>query len=300
MASLARLATRQHGVITHGQLLGLGFSSSAIGRMVGSGHVYRIHRGVYIVGHLATHAYAYETAAILACAPQAMLRHPTATRLWELPLPAPTSSDIHVTVVGRNLRDRPGIKIDSISSIDETDVRRLHGLPLTSPALTLLDLAGTQSERDLRRALNEARVQRLVTDKALLATADRHAWRKGSAAIRETLRSEEGCFSTESEAEALCLRLMIKHGIPPDETQGRVGPYRVDFLYRRERLVVEVDGYRYHSTHGRFVDDRRKATGLAALGYLLYPLTWADLTGSVDETMSRLADVLRLRRRNEA
>ncbi len=127
-------------------------------------------------------------------------------------------------------------------------------------------------------------------------STERHRLRKGAAALRSFLSSEVGRFVTESEAEALCLRLMTEHGIPPDESQARVGPYRVDFLYRRERLVVEVDGYRFHSSHSRFVEDRRRASELGALGYALHPLSWADLTESPSRAMSRLADALAMRR----
>ena len=46
---------------------------------------------------------------------------------------------------------------------------------------------------------------------------------------------------------------MVAHGLKPDGTQVEIGPYRVDFLYEAERLIVEVDGYRFHRTeHGLF------------------------------------------------
>ena len=266
--------------------------------MVESGYLHRVHRGVYIVGHLATDPYAYATAAILACAPQAMLSHPTATRLWGLPVGS--VPEICVTVVGRNVSSRDGLITRSIGKVERKDVRRLHGLPVTSPALTLLDLAGAEGKRDLRKALNEARVQRLVTDAELHATADRHSLRRGAAAIKRLLESEVESFVTESEAEALCLRLMHEHGISPDETQALVGGYRVDFLYRRERLIVEVDGYRFHSSHGRFVEDRRRAAALGALGYVLHPFSWVDLTDSPSQAMSRLAAALDVRRKQLA
>jgi very-short-patch-repair endonuclease len=246
------------------------------------------------VGHRAVHPLAYETAAVFACRPHALLSHHTAARLWELPVPA---SQTHVTVVGRTRRSLPTVTVHSLSHLADAEFRRLDGLPITSPSLTVLDLAGALAEEKLAEALNEARVQRLVTDSSLRASLQAHPTRKGARALAKLLKSERGPHVLRSKAEAIALRVLREHDMEPDASNYPIGPYTVDFLYKRERLIVEVDGYAYHSTRKRFVDDRRRMAYLASCRFQLFPLTWRDLHGGQAEAMGMLRRTLEERRR---
>ncbi|MGI9020362.1 MAG: endonuclease domain-containing protein [Solirubrobacterales bacterium] len=161
--------------------------------------------------------------------------------------------------------------------------------------MTLLDLAGLLGGGELATALNEARVLRLVRESELEATLGRHPQRRGAAALRKLLASERGPRMTRSEAERRALALMRRHGLEP-ETDVEIGPWRVDFLFRDERVVVEVDGYRYHSTPKRFVEDRRRAADLTARGFALLSLTWDDLGPEAGAAMTKLLKVLEGRR----
>lgn len=294
---LSWLASRQHGVVTSRQLLDAGFTRRQIERRRASGGLIPVHRGVYLVGHRAVAPLAFEAAAILACtgagqARPAALSGRTAGRLFGLP--APASDVIHVTVVGHTRRSLRGVSIHSIN-LAPSEVRRYEGLPVTSPSLTILDLGGDE-EADLAAALNEARVEQLVADHELRATLERHPSRKGARRLRRLLTAERGPRITRSEAERRALALMRRHGLEP-ETDVPIGPWRVDFLFRAEGVVVEVDGYRYHSTPDRFVRDRRRAADLAARGLLTLSLTWNDLGAEGDAAMARLVAALATRRR---
>jgi hypothetical protein len=236
------------------------------------------------VGHRAVPPLAHETAAVLACQPHAMLSERTAARLSLLPVP--DDSLTHVTVVGRSRRSLEGVKVHSMKQVATMDVARRDGLPVTSLLLTLLDLAGSLAEEPFAVALNEARVQRRVSDRALFAVLDRYPNRKGSRALRSLLAAGFGPRITRSEAERRALLAMRDSGIVPDASDHSIGPYRVDFWFERERVAMEVDGYRYHGTPKRFVDDRRRTAYLAARGILTFPLTWADL--DAPEAMARL------------
>jgi very-short-patch-repair endonuclease len=293
---MAEFARRQKGNVTRVQLLDAGVSARMIRRRMelGALHVYREFPGVYLVGHRAEPPLARECAAILYCAPRAMLSHRRATRVWGLP--AADHEDIEVTVVGRRISSRPGLKVHYIESIEPAELRRHRGLPITSPSLTLLDLAGVVGEDDLARALNEARVQDLVNDGEIHDTLRAHPNRRGAKWLRALMSSEESAFKVESEAERLCLKLMIKNGLKPDAAGAWIGPYRVDFLYEAERLVVEVDGYRYHRTRERFVRDRRRRADLQARGYEVFVITWFDLVDEATVTMTRLRTVREARR----
>ena len=282
-------------MVTREQLLTAGLSVGQIDRLISAGHVIRIHRGVYLVGHRAVHPLAYETAALLACRPHALLSHHTAARFWMLPVPG--GGPIHVTVVGRHRRSLDGVAVHTLAHLPRTELRRHAGLPITSPSLTLLDLAAAAGQEALANALNESRILRLVTDDQLRASLRAHPCRKGAKALGALLDAERGPTVTRSEAERRALKVMRAHGVEPDESDVRIGPYRVDFLFRRERLAVEVDGYRYHATPKRFVDDRRRIAFLATRNIQVFPLTWVDVHGEVIDAMERLRRTLGERRK---
>jgi very-short-patch-repair endonuclease len=251
-------------------------------------------RGVYFAGHGPQPPLAHECAAVLACAPRALLGVRTAASVRGLPVAA--GSEVDVIVVGRQIRGQDGIRVHMIGSLEPGELRRIHGVPIASPALTILDLAGTLAETELAAAVNEARVQRMVRDEELTAVLAAHPKRRGARALAKLLAADTAELATASEAEALCLRTMRDHGLEPDEAQARIGPYRVDFLFRAERLIVEVDGYRYHGTRHRFVRDRRRAAAIVAMGYVIFPVSWHDLVGAPAATMRALADALAARR----
>ena len=294
------VASRQKGVVTRHQLLAAGFTRTMIQRRIASGALIPIHRGVYLVGHQATHPLAYETAAIFACGRRTMLSFHTAARLRGLP--APPSDRIHVTVVGRARPVLRGVQVHTITAIGPSDLNRHHGLPITSPSLTILDMAGVLSKPSLVDLLNEARVQRLgarrlVTDAELYATIEAHPKRRGAKALRALLRSERGPHITRTKAERRALNVMRAYGIEPDATQHPVGPYEVDFWFEDERLAVEFDSVQFHDTPKRFVSDRRRTAYLAAQNIQVFPLTWYDVHGGRDEAMLRLRQALTARRR---
>jgi very-short-patch-repair endonuclease len=290
---IARYAARQRGNVTRRQLIEAGVSSGAIQRRLRRGSLRRMLRGVYFAGHGPRPPLALEAAAVLACGPQSMIGDESAAGLWEFPVPY--SGAIRVTVVGRDIRGPAGVVVREIGHLATGELRRIKGVPVTSPALTLLDLAGTQPERTLAAALNEARATRIVREEELEAVLRSHPNRRGARAFAALLGAELAVLATESEAEARCLSLMREHGLEPTGSQVRIGPYRVDFLFREAKVIVEVEGYRYHGTRHRFVRDRRRAAYLASRGYVVFPITWSDLVDRPEKTMRALAATLAAR-----
>lgn len=288
-----RIAARQHGAVTRPQLLAEGFSPSSIDRRVRWGLLKPAFPGVYLVG-AAQAPLAREAAAILACAPRAFLTHGTSARL--LHVAEAGTGKIEVTVIGRSRRGCRDLTVHSIDHLAPGEVRRHEGLPIASPSLTLLDIATRLTRDELADAIHAARHRGLVTDAELQATLVAHPQRPGAQVLGRLLGSAEMSMSVESRAEARCLRLMIRHHLKPDRSQAQVGPYRVDFLYERERLVVEVDGYRNHGGRKPFDDDRRRTSYLLSRGYAVFPITWTDLTQDPKGTMRRLRAALLARR----
>jgi very-short-patch-repair endonuclease len=283
-AVIASLARRQHGAVKRAQLLAAGLSRDLIAGRIRSGVLVPVHHGVDLVCIGTEPPLAYEAAAVLACAPNALLGGRTAARLWGLPVNGPTT--IELIVVGRYRKAPEGLRVRSISALAPSELRRHTGIPITSPSLTVLDNAAITSRSELEAIVNEARVLRLVTDEALHATVRRHRIRAGASALRRLLADERGPRITRSEAERRALEVMRDHGIEPDGSDVKIGPYRVDFLFERERVAIEVDGYRYHGTPKRFVDDGRRSKYLASKGIQVFPLTCAP-RDALGENLSR-------------
>ena len=239
---------------------------------------------------LADHA-----AAVLACRPRALLSHRTILRLRGLP--AREDGLIDVTVVGHTRRPPgPGVRTHSISHLLPAQRSDHEGIPATSTALALLDLAGFGSDSELLACLHEARVQRLVTDRRLRAALGAHPKRRGARALRRLLATEGGVKRTRSEGERRLLRLMRAHGLEPDASDHRIGPYTADFYFAAERVVVEYDGRASHDNPARFVRDRRKIAYLAARGILTVPFTAHDLAAGADRALADLHATLASRR----
>jgi very-short-patch-repair endonuclease/predicted transcriptional regulator of viral defense system len=288
---IARLATAQHGVVSRVQLLAAGVGRRAVVRRIESGRLHPIHRGVYLVGHAARPPHAREAAAVLACAPKAVVSHRSAARLWNL-LPYPANAEVCITVVRSRAPSRPGLRIHRTGSLAGCDVARFQGIPITSPARTVLDLAAQANLRELEQAVGEAGTRRLATRAALADQLERNPGRRGTAALRAVLTIEAGPAYTRSEAERRMLALIRAATLPAPETNARLHRFQVDFLWRRQRLVLEVDGYAFHSDPAAFERDRRRDAELAARGYTVIRVTWRQIVRERDAVIARLAGAL--------
>lgn len=233
-----------------------------------------MHRGVYLVGHAEPPSLAREWAALLACGEGAVLSHHTASALWRLRPSLPPTVD--VTVPGRDRR-HPGIQVHRTLSLDARDATRRYGLPVTAPARTLLDLAAVLVPRELERAIDEARTQRITTDSLLLDALGRAPHHRGARAVRDHLKNEQEPAMTRSKAEERMLALVRQADLPPFVTNRLVHGHEVDFLWRIQRVVVEVDSYQFHRSRARFENDRRRDADLQAKGYAVLRVTWRHL-----------------------
>jgi len=136
------------------------------------------------------------------------------------------------------------------------------------------------------------RRQNLLDRRDLLAPVTRRAGKRGAPLLRALLAEETGPALTRSEAEERLLILIRKAQLPPPETNVHVGNYEVDFYWRRERFVVEVDGQAFHSTTRAFENDRRRDGWLAASGIRVMRVTWKQLTNEPEALLVRLTQAL--------
>ena len=291
--AVAAVATRQHGVVSYGQLLAAGIGRRGIERRVESGRLHRVHRGIYAVGHTADAPFAREAAALLACGGGAVLSHRSAGAVWAL-VDRP-SDVVEVTVAGPDCGARPGIRLRRARRLTDKDVELRSGLRVTGPSRTLLDLAAVLSVRGLSRAVNEAFVAGLADEDSLREVLLRCPGRRGGPRIRRLLADSRGPSITRSEAERRLLELLAVAGLPAPATNVRVGGYEVDFLWRAQRLVVEVDGYAFHGTRAAFERDRLRDAELQASGLAVLRVTWRQIVDAPEATVVRIAKVLAAR-----
>lgn len=263
---VAAIARVQRGRVSRRQLLAAGLASTTIKNMVRRRLLNPEYSGVYAVAYAPPVPLARETAALLACHGRAVLSHRSAAALWDL-LP-PVDAPVEVTVVrGESGRKRAGLRLHRASLLAERDTSTHQGLPVTSPARTLLDIASCTPERLVERALDAALVVRkIVTRHDLDEVVARAGTHRGKAVLRDLLRQRGGSTLTESEAEERFLDLIRKAGLPLPETQVVFSGYRIDFLWRDLGVVFEVDGYRYHSSRSAFNRDRLKDAALKSAG----------------------------------
>jgi very-short-patch-repair endonuclease len=293
---VVELASRQNGVVTRRQLLELGLTPRIVARWWQQKRLRPIHRGVYLVGAVAP-PWAAERAALLACGAQAVLSHWTAARMAELPVRADAGSDVvHVTIPVSGGGRRPGVRAHRTGALHPAEVQRLHDLPVTTTARTLFDLAvplGRLGQaRTLERLVAVALERKLVGEAELRRLLQRHASHRGAGLLDLVLGQAGGPRLTRSEAEEALLRLIREADLPLPRMNVRVQGCEVDFLWEAERLVVEVDGWAWHSSRNRFEGDRARDARLLAAGFTVLRVTLRHIERTPLAVMARIAFML--------
>jgi len=284
--ALVELAERQWGVVGVAQLKRAGFTDTRITRWTQAGRLHRLHHGIYAVGHRALGVEGRLFAALLYAGPDALLSHATAAWWWMLWERTPVR--IHVSAAGR----RPSTRTVRVHHPRHLDGTRHRGLPVTTPARTLLDLAAVSSGADLRKAIAEAEYRRLVDLSEVEAEA--RCGRPGSAALRSALIAHRPQLAhTRSVLEERFLALCDARGIPLPQVNVRVAALLVDALWAQERLIVELDGHAAHATPTAVERDRRRELKLRAGGYRVLRYTWAQVTKHPELVAADLQAALR-------
>jgi very-short-patch-repair endonuclease len=266
---IARIAARQHGVVSAAQLRAARLGRQGIYRRVRSGRLHPLHRGVYAVGHTRLSFEGRCMAAVLALGEQAAVSHRSAAALWGM-LPA-HDGRIEVTVPGDGGRERrKRIKVHRSSTFIAGFATRRNGIALTNPARTLRDLHRTVPGAAYRRAVRRALDLRLISSDDLEREPD----------------------LTRSELERIFRSLCRRHRLPQPEVNARVGPYEVDFLWRDRALIVETDGFRHHGDRAAFERDRSRDAHLHSLGFRVLRFTHRQLTQERSAVVAALRPLL--------
>lgn len=265
------LARRQHGVLTRRDLIALGFTPSAIRHRLVTGRLHRVRNGVYAVGRGELTREGVWMAAVLACGGDAVLSHGSAAALWGI---GPGWRLIEVSVRRRSWPRLDRVKVRSRPSLPSSDLTIRRGIPVTTPARTILDQAATPiSDASLERLVNEADAARAIDLDApsLRRYCGRHPGEPGVKRLRALLDPEAFRLS-DSELERLFRPLARAAGLPEPLTKVQVNGYEVDLYWPDLRLVVETDSLRYRRNAIKQARDLRRdqvhtAAGLTTLRF---------------------------------
>jgi very-short-patch-repair endonuclease/predicted transcriptional regulator of viral defense system len=293
--AIARLAARQLGVVSLTQLKALGLTASAVRSRVASGRLHRVHRGVYAVGHGRLTVEGHWLAAVLACGSKAVLSHRSAAALWGLRSDNRARTD--VSVPSRSARSRPGIDVHPSVTLTPADCTIRDGIPCTTLARTLLDLAEGDRPRGVERAIEQAEVLRLFDLRAVEEVLARANGRRGAAVLTAVLARLEEPALTDSELEERFLTLCRAASLPSPEVNEWLviddePAIKADFLWREKRLVVETDGWESHGTRQAFERDRRRDERLKLAGYEPLRFTRRRIIREPSGVMRTVAELL--------
>jgi len=231
---------------------------------------------------------------VLAVGPGAVLSHRDAAALHGMRKP-PESAKVSVST-SKDAKGTPALWVYGRRQLDDEDRTTVRGIPATTPARTLVDLApmltaaqlqATIGEADRRGLLDPAAVQR-----ALRRTKGRHG--QGHARLNAALDAHQrrGTTLLRSALEERLLDLILSAGIPMPLLNARVAGYEVDALWPARRLVVELDGWAHHSQRDAAAQDRDKTNRLQLAGYTVLRFLHGDLVHRPHHTAAAIQDAL--------
>ena len=285
---VAAIAARQQGNVTRAQLRGAGLTDRAIARRVASGRLHRRFRGVYLVGHTAPAKYADEMSAALACG--GVVSHRTAAEVFELVERKDPRDDIDVSVRSTSKRRHPGIRLHRQPSLRREDVGvTSDGVPITSPARTLLDFATEAQLRELERAFHEALVQRLTTRDRVAALIARSPGHHGTALLKPLVDGYDGPTLTRRDGEERMLALCRSARFTKPQVNATILGFEVDFSWPDLRVAVEVDSGRWHGNPAALERDHRKNMILRGNDWIVLRYTWKQIVHDRDAVVAEIA-----------
>jgi Protein of unknown function (DUF559) len=254
------------GLITHATLIEIGVSPRGIGRRCEDRSLIRVHRGVYFVGHAELTPLARAEAAVLACGPRAALSHDSAAALYRLrrwpPTPEISSAVQH---------KRSGIRTHQTTTLTRADVTTREGIRVTTPVRTLADIAPRLTDRQLTRAIHEARRNGDLNDLARLIDACSRA--------RQLI--DPGHAPSESGLEDDFRAFLTEYDLPFPEFQVSWHGFRLDALYAEQKLIVEIDGPD-HGQWDRIEQDHLRDALALELGFRTLRITRRRLRQAPD------------------
>ncbi len=252
----------------------------------------RVFRGVYAVGHTQLKREGWWMAALLACGDDSVISHDSAAQAAGIaggpPFPIHVSTE---TARGR----RQARLTTHRQGLVPSETFAMEGLRVTTTPRTILDQASVVTPRDLRLLVERSQDRHLFDAQNLGAVVDRHPGRAGTRPLKDLVRlMQPDDDKARSYLERLFLAAIRSYRLPLPEVNFAIKGKQRDFVWPEQRLVVEVDGYAYHSSRAAMRLDRRRDRELTALGWRPARFSYEDVAFEPDAAMRELAGLLEL------
>ena len=281
----ASFGGRQEGLVGRRQLEGAGVSAGRIKGAIKDGRLCPVFRGVYAVGPAPLGPRAWIRAAVLASGPGAMASHRSAAFLLGIGERPPRVVDVIAPRQGGRRID--GIRFHGVPYPAASERRLVHGIPCTTVARTIVDLAGTYGEADLREVFELAATRRLLDLDAIETVLNDGPVRRGAPCLRRVIDAWRPVAATARHStvrslfEAKLLPLLAAANLPMPKINAPVRTaerfLEVDLLWPDERFVVEADSRIHHATEVAFERDRKRDLDLMEVHYGVLRLTWKQV-----------------------
>jgi hypothetical protein len=299
---VAQLAAAQHSLVSREQMRELGLSEKAIDHALASGRLRRVFRGVYTTQQVGIGKRGRLRAATLACGRGAVISHRSAAALLGLLDKGPVVIDV-IAPPSRG-RKIDGVRFHRVRPPRRQETGTVDGIPCTSPARTLVDLAGTVGDRTLRSCFERAAQRQLLDIAAIEASIDPR--RRGINSLRALIEEWRRAAPLarkgrlKSPLEAKVLPLLVQRCLPAPLPNAPVeilnGRIEVDFLWPEHRFVVEADSRDFHSTGVAFERDRWRDRELMRAGYTSLRVTHLQAETEAQAIADTIARALAARR----
>lgn len=290
--AVAGIAERQHGVVSRDQLRVVGLTEAAIKQAIAAGRLYPLFRSTFAVGHPRRDRHCRLLAAVLACGEGTVISHGSAAALlglWEF-----WPADIEVIAPVEAARKFRGMRRRFVPPPEAEQIMRRVAIPCTTPSRTIVDLAGIAGSKLLASTIEQAAVLEVLNvpeiDGILLERRRRGAKKLNQ--ILEPWRRYSPRVRVRSRMEAKMLPLLTHHNLSIPECNGKLRiereVFEVDFLWRKERVVVETDGGRYHDNPIAQARDGHRNRVLARAGYRVPRIGWEELRDEPDRAITEI------------
>lgn len=290
--AVARIAERQHGVVSRDQLRGVGLTEAAIKQGIAAGRLYPLFRSAFAVGHPRGDRNSRLIAATLACGDGTVVSHGTAAALlglWEV---WPAEIEVIAPVeAGRKIR---GVRRRFVPPPPAEQITLKSGIPCTTPSRTIVDVAGLVGPKLLAGTVEQAAVLRVlnVSEIDQILSESRRRGTKKLNRVLEPWRRYSPRIRLRSRMEAKMLPLLTHYSLPIPECNEKLKigreTFEVDFLWREQRVVVETDGGRYHDNPVGQARDGHRNRALARAGFRVPRIGWEELRDEPDRAIAEI------------
>jgi very-short-patch-repair endonuclease len=287
---VTRIAGAQRNLVSTAQLCECGLGKDAVARRVRAGWLRLVFEGVYAVGSGELPALSLESGALMSCGEGSFISHRSAAFVWGMRKVPPGL--VEVSVVGGGCRMRKGMHVHRIGAIDKRELRREQGLWVSSPARAVLEVAAVGTKDELVDVIDAGLALRRFTPGELKLVLARRRGRRGAARLAEVMADDTAMAISRSRAEKAFLRLIRDARLPMPDTNVKFGRFEADFVWREQRLIVELDSATYHSGPGVFQRDHEKDLVFRSAGFDVMRPTRAHVVYEGPRVLVLLAQAL--------